>query len=270
MRKATAFTTKTRPVPAPLHGDGPYELVESDMGPLWMLTRDEVMRPYILRRETWEQSTGALLRRLLRPGARFLDVGANVGYFSLFVHRLAKDIQIDAIEPHPVLHQLLGANLWANDVNARIYNTALGEQRRLLPMGSPEMNPGDSRVGIKTADNRYDLVVPVLTGDELLAGRTFDVAKITVQGFEPEVVLGMARIIRDSPAIVLVVDFWPCAIEDRGLDPLEVLDRYKQMGFHIAVNDDGGTGTCTAEGVLDHCRSAGPNGQVKLILGRHA
>ena len=80
----------------------------------------------------------------------------------------------------------------------------------------------------------------------------------------------MERIVRESPAIVLVVDFWPSAIEDRGLEPLEVLDRYRQMGFHVAVNDDGGTGTCTADTVLDHCRSAGPNGQVKLILQRNA
>jgi FkbM family methyltransferase len=271
IRKASSFTsTKGQGVPAPLHSGGPYELIETDMGPLWMLTRDEVMRPYLMRRETWDQSTGALLRRLLRPGARFLDVGANVGYFSLFVHRLALGIQIDSVEPHPVLHDLLQANLWANEARARTHNVALGERRRLIPMGSPEMNPGDSRIGIRTPDCRYDLVVPVLSGDELLAGRTFDVAKITVQGFEPEVVIGMERIVRDSPAMVLVVDFWPSAIEDRGLDPHEVLDRYHQMGFHIAVNDDGGTGTCTAETVLAHCRSAGPNGQVKLILRRNA
>ena len=131
-----------RPAPAPLEGGGPYELIETDMGPLWMLTRDEVMRPYLMRRQTWEQSTGALLRRLLRPGARFLDVGANVGYFSLFAHRLALDIQIDAVEPHPVLHRLLEANLWANDVDARIHNVALGEQRRLLPMGIAGDEPG--------------------------------------------------------------------------------------------------------------------------------
>jgi FkbM family methyltransferase len=271
IRRASSFTgTKAQTVPAPLHGGGPYELIETDMGPLWMLTRDEVMRPYLTRCGNWDQSTGALLRRLLRPGARFLDVGANVGYFSLFVHRLALDIQIESVEPHPVLHNLLQANMWANGVDARIHNTALGEQRRLLPMRSPDMNPGDSRVGVKTPDSRYDLVVPVLTADELLAGRAFDVAKITVQGFEPEVVLGMERVVRESPAIVLVVDFWPRAIEDRGLDPLEVLERYRRMGFHIAVNDDGGTGTCTAENVLDHCRSAGTNGQVKLILQRNA
>ena len=226
------------------------------------------MRPYLQRRKAWEESTGALLRRLLRPGARFLDVGANIGYFSVFAHRLAWDIQIDAVEPHPVIHSLLRANLWANGVNARIHNAALGDSSRILPMSSPPMNPGDSRVGARTADDRYDLLVPVIRADDLFPGRSFDVVKIDVQGFEPDVILGMERIVSDSPAIVLVLEFWPAALTDRGLDPSEVLDRYRQLNFHISVHDDGGTGTCTADEVLGHCRSAGVDGQVLLVLQR--
>lgn len=273
-RHAVMRRASPRPVevgtdlPVPVKDGGPFEQVGTDVGALWIQTSDEVMRPYLIRRKSWEESTGALLRRLLRPGARFLDVGANVGYFSLFAHRLALGIEIDAVEPHPVLHSLLQANLWANGARARIHNTALGDRRLLLPMSTPPMNPGDSRVGARTPNDRYDLVVPVIPADELFARRTFDVVKIDVQGFEPEVILGMQRIIRDSPAIVLVAEFWPTSLEDRGLDPGEVLDRYRQMGLHIAVNDDGGTGTCTAEDVLEHCRSAGPNGQVNLILRR--
>jgi FkbM family methyltransferase len=269
VRRAQTLSGARGPVlPAPVQGEGPFEEIDTEFGPLWMQTSDEVMRPYILRRKTWEESTAALLRRLLRPGARFLDVGANVGYFSLFVHRLALNIQIDAVEPHPVIHNLLQANLWANGVPAQIHNTALGDTRCLLPMASPPMNPGDSRVGTHVPDNRYDLVVPVMTADELFAGRTFDVAKIDVQGFEPEVVLGMQRIVRQSPAIVLVVEFFPTALRERGLEPSEVLDRYRQLGFHIAINDDGGTGTCTADQVVAHCHSAGLDGQVNLILRR--
>lgn len=269
LRRATSFAaTQHQLTPEPLHGGGTYELIETDMGQLWMLARDEVMRPYMTRRKAWRQSTSALLRRLLRPGARFLDVGANVGYFSLLANRLEFDVQIDAVEPHPVLHNLLQANLWANEVNARIHNSALGETKRLLPMASPPADPGGSRVAIERPDDRYDLIVPVITADELFAGRTFDVAKIAVQGFEPEVVVGMERIVRESPAIVLVVEFRPSALLDRGLEPAEALNRYKQLGFHIAVNDDGGTGTCTAENVLDHCRSAGDQGVVNLLLRR--
>ena len=79
--------------------------------------------------------------------------------------------------------------------------------------------------------------------------------KIDVQGFEPEVILGMERIVRESPAIVLVAEFWPTALVERGLEPSEVLDRYRRLNFHISVNDDGGTGTCTADDVIEHCRS---------------
>ncbi len=233
-----------------------------------MLTSDEVMRPYIRRQRAWEESTTALLQRLLRPGARFLDVGANVGYFSLFAHRLAIGVEIDAVEPHPVLYRLLQANLWANGVPARMHHTALGDVRSVLPMSSTPMNPGDTRIAAHTPDNRYDLLVPVITADELFARRTFDVVKIDVQGYEPEVVLGMERIVRESPAIVLVVQFRPASFEERGLEPAAVLDRFRSMGYHIAVNDDGGTGTCTADSVIDHCRSAGPEGQVHLMLRR--
>jgi FkbM family methyltransferase len=268
-RRAVARTMTRGPsVPPPIRDGGPFEQVDTDFGPLWMQTSDEVMRPYLLRRRTWEESTAALLRRLLRPKARFLDVGANVGYFSLFAHRLAIDVQIDAVEPHPVLHGLLQSNLWANDVRVRTHNVAFGDTRRLLPMSSPAMNPGDSRVGARTPDGRYDLVVPVIPADELFERRTFDVVKIDVQGFEPDVILGMERIVSESPAIVLVVEFWPTALEERGLDPAEVLDRYRRLNFHIAVNDDGGTGTSSAEDVIAHCRSAGADGQVNLILRR--
>jgi FkbM family methyltransferase len=268
VRRAAALTAGSPdPLPLPLEG-GPFEEVETDVGSLWVQTGDEVMRPYLQRRHTWEESTGHLLSRLLRPGARFLDVGANIGYFSVFAHRLSRQVQIDSVEPHPLNYRLLRANLWANGVPARVHNTALGDQRCLLPMSSPPMNPGDSRVGDRSPDDRYNLVVPVLPADELFARRSFDVVKIDVQGYEPEVILGMERIIRASPAIVLVVEFWPKPLFERGLDPTEVLGRYRQLGFLIAVNDDWGTGSCTAEDVLAHCDSAGPEGQVNLILRR--
>lgn len=271
IRRAAALTAVDGPMlPAPVAEGGPFEQIATDVGPLWMQTSDEVMRPYLLRRGRWEESTAELLRRILRPDSRFLDIGANVGYFSVFAHSLDRSIQIDAVEPHPVTYSLLRANLWGNGVQARPHNTALGDSRRLLPMSSPPMNPASARVGDATPDGRYDLIVPVLTADEYFARRTFDVVKVDVQGFEPEVLLGLERIVQQSPAVVVVVAFFPTLIQDRGLDPAEVLDRYRQLGYRIGVNDDGGTGTCTASEVLEHCRSAGTDGQVNLILTRNA
>jgi len=255
------------PLPTPLQG-GPFEGVETDIGMFWMQTCDEVMRPYLQRRRVWEEAKAELLDTLLRPGARFLDVGANVGYFSVFAHRLGRGLRIDAVEPQPVVFDLLQANLWSNAVPAATHRVALGHTRALTPLSIHPTNPGDARVGVQAPDGRYDLVVPMMTADELFRGRSFDVVKIDVQGFEPDVVLGMERIVYDSPAIVLIVEFWPTALVDRGLEPAEVLDRYRRLGYHISVNDQWGTGTCFTDEVIDHCRSAGPDGQVNLVLRR--
>jgi len=245
---------------------GPFEEVTTDVGPFWMLTADEVMRPYMLERGRWDEATGDLLRTLIRPGCRFLDVGANVGYFSVLAHRHAPGVEVDAVEPHPVNYSMLDANLWVNGVPGRRWRVGLGDEHRMLPMSSPPMNPGDSRVGQHSPDGRYDLVVPVMTADELFSGRSFDVVKVDVQGYEPEVLLGMQRIVRESPGIVLVIEFFPTPLRDRGLEPPEVLARYRAMGFSLAVHDDWGLGKCAVEDVVAHCDSAGPNGQVNLVL----
>ena len=270
IRRAAALVGVDRTtLPSPISEGGPFEQIETDVGCVWIQTGDEVMRPYLARRKSWEESTGALLDRLLAPGARFLDVGAHVGYFSLFASSLQRGIEIDAVEPHPMLHGLLQANLWANKVSARVHHTALGDTTHLASMSSAPTNTGDCRVGIVNPDNRYDLLVPVVSADELFSRRTFDVVKIHVQGYELEVVLGMERIVRQSPAIALVVAFWPGALIDRGLDPSHVLENYERLGYHIAVNDPEGTGVCAADEVVEHCKSAGPDGQVNLILSRN-
>ncbi len=191
---------------------------------------------------------------------------SDVGYFSVLAHKAAPSVEIDAVEPHPTIHDMLEANLWVNDVPARRWRVALADEHGMLPMSSAPMNPGDSRVGQQSSDGRYDLVIAVESADRLFEGQSFDVVKVDVQGYEPEVVLGMQAIVRRSPGIVLVIEFWPASLRDRGLDPEEVVNRYRSMGFALTVHDDWGVGHCAVEDVVAHCDSAGPNGQVNLIL----
>ena len=213
----------------PVLQGGPFEQVDTDLGPFWMLTSDEVMRPYLLDRGRWDESTTDLLEELIRPGCRFLNVGASMGYFSVFAHRIGGAATVDAVEPHPVNHSLLEANLWADDVPARTWRIALADERRLLPMTSAPMNPGDTRLAQHSPDGRYEVVVPVISGDELFTGRTFDLVKISVQGFELEVLLGMQRIVRQSAGIVLVVEFAPGILRDPWRRPLR---RRRPHWFH--------------------------------------
>lgn len=62
----------------------------------------------------YEPITTLLLRELLRPGDTFLDVGANVGFYSLVLSVTQPKTQVVAFEPNPRIFQLLKSNVAAN------------------------------------------------------------------------------------------------------------------------------------------------------------
>src|ERR1700734_3130183 len=74
----------SRAIPDALPADE-FELMVVDAGKLWISRRDQVMRPYMARAGTWEPEEGHVLLALTKPGCRFLDIGANIGYFSVLV-----------------------------------------------------------------------------------------------------------------------------------------------------------------------------------------
>ena len=254
-------------IPAPLHGQD-YALAEVDVGAFWLPAGDGVMRPFMQRCGTWERSTGSLLRRLIGPGCRFLDVGAGVGYFSVLAAGAALRVQVDAVEPSPDTATLLRFNLWLNSTPATVWPVALTDRRRAVALAIAENNIGDTRGVLVNVAANYALVVPGMAADDLFQGRTFDVVKIDVQGWETEVLLGMQRIVKESPRIAIIVEFWPSALCRRDVDPIAVLSGYRQMGFDIVVLNGDSLDTLSDEAVVALCNSAGPEGSVNLLLRR--
>ena len=201
-----------------------------------------------------------------RAGCRFLDVGANVGYFSALVARAVPDAEIIAVEPEPRNLGLLRLNLWEHAPDAEIWGCALTAGDRLIGLSSSNGNPGDTRSD--STGERFGMVAPGITGDEVLAGRPVDLVKIDVQGSELEVVLGLSDTLRRSPNAVLVVEFLPAAIRDRGLEPRTVLDAYRTAGLDVAAQVAGRITVPDTTELLRICEDAGPDGFVNLVLRR--
>lgn len=240
--------------------------VTSDAGPLWITLGDDVIRPHLERLGTWEKDEGDLLARFFRPGLRFLDIGANIGYFSCLVARRCPDAVITAFEPHAVSFRLLELNLWENGAAATAYPLALTGGERTVTLSSAPTNPGDTR----TSMSEQAIMVSAATRlDELLPSAVFDLVKLDVQGFEPDVLRGMAKTIKRSPGMVIVSEFWPSALRDRGLEPVAILRTYEQLGLRLELVQVG-------DQLLDLdpietvrvCDASGSNGQVNLVLRR--
>lgn len=251
--------------PEPYVG-GEVVRVPSDAGPLWITLGDDVIRPHLERLGTWEKSEGDLLARFFRQGLRFLDIGANIGYFSCLVARRCPGAVVTAFEPHPVSFRLLQLNLWESGATATAYPLALTGGDRTVTLSSAPTNPGDTRTSVT---ERATMVSAGACLDEIVPDAVFDLVKLDVQGFEPDVLRGMARTIKRSAGLVVVSEFWPSALRDRGLEPVAILRSYEQLGLRIELVQVG-------DQLLDLdpietvrvCDAAGSNGQVNLVLRR--
>jgi len=261
---AAAETPRVR-VPHPYRGR-PLTRVESDAGPLWFHATDGVMLPFVQHNHTWDPDVGTLLKTLVRPGMTFVDVGANVGYFTRLIATTCRPAAIHAFEPHPEVVDVLGLNVWGLGPDVTVWPLALGAETGTVVLESAEHNVGDTRV-FTAAEGQASMVSAVARFDDLVSGPV-DVVKIDVQGFETAVLRGMHRTIVENPRIAITLEFWPGALRDRGEDPRAVLAQYRAMGFAVHLLREGAPLVAEADEIMRFCESAGPNGQANLLLAR--
>jgi FkbM family methyltransferase len=247
---------------------GEFERVDSDVGPLWFPISYDVMRPSIAKTGTWEKEEGDLLRSLARHGVRFLDIGANVGYFTLMMAKEQPSAVIASVEPHPITVQLLRMNLWEAGVTSQVFPVALTAGDRSVVLETPAQNLGDTRSGVPQLGQRASMVSAGISADALFGDQSFDLVKLDVQGFEPDVLQGMQGIIARSPGLVVVSEFWPGVLRSSGRNPLQVLESYQRMGFDIVAQIGSRLDRLSFEEIVLTAEGAGPDGALNLVLRR--
>ncbi len=181
----------------------------------------------------YDQSHQALLRLLLRPGDTYVDIGANLGFHSLFARNLiGPGGTLVSVEPHPDTFALLSAHLAINRIrNCHSFNLALGETESEALLNQLEEHSGTATMRATTAAKRT-IAVPVRRGDDVLGPLSFTgrvIIKIDVEGFEQQVLSGMPRILAGASAAV--VEVTPEWIRNQGGDPLELYRSMRDQGF---------------------------------------
>lgn len=146
----------------------------------------------IYKNGVYELPTSELVWRLLKdsPNALFVDVGANIGYYSLLARkRLGNGGVVMSFEPLPNIHEKLITNLQAMNVEAYRYalSSSNGQATLSLPKGS------ESNDGISTLQNCADavdrIIVQTISLDDFLDKEIF-ILKIDVEGHEYSALLG--------------------------------------------------------------------------------
>jgi FkbM family methyltransferase len=196
-----------------------------------------VARP-ILVRGVFEEAETALLRRLLRPGMRVIDVGANLGYYSVLASRLVgPGGKVLAIEAEPGNFALLERNLAENGcTNVEAFQLALSDAPGRVALHTDRSNRGNpSLVGANVPDRGGAVEVEAMTLDAFLAGRgagRIDLVKMDVQGAEGRVLAG-AQALLAQPGLRVLLELWPRGLENAGTDAGAMLRGLASAGFTV-------------------------------------
>ncbi len=151
----------------------------------------------------WEPGVTALMRRTIKPGDVVVDIGANIGYYSLLMSRLVGPSGlVYAVEPSPEIRVRLEAQLALNGVtNVTVipYGISDRSERRSFHLSSA--NLGASRFGeALDADSEGGLELRRLADvvhPSMLARVSF--LKIDVEGMEAPVLRDILTMLPSLP-----------------------------------------------------------------------
>lgn len=190
----------------------------------------------------WEPNLTAWIAHSLSPGDTFVDVGANIGYFSALAAGIVKGQgSIVSIEGMPRTCDVLKANFQLNRIrNGRIVPMAVWDGVGNIEMFGPCTGVVGTASAIKSSAEKWDykskVMVPcaplssILTTEEIKAAR---IVKIDVEGAEWRVVSGMSELMkngRDDLEIVLEVN--PDSLRLEGQSCQDLYARFRKSGFY--------------------------------------
>jgi FkbM family methyltransferase len=162
-------------------------------------------RMFYFPRAYWERLMGLPFGRFmastLKEGQVFLDIGANIGFYTLFAsRRVGPTGRVLAFEPDPMTFESLQRSVKRNGFDwARCVNVALSDREGEMPFYTVSDGSAHSLVPeIARRAKRYSGQVPVrvtrlddLAREGVLDVPRVDLIKIDVEGEEPRTVAGM-------------------------------------------------------------------------------
>lgn len=182
---------------------------------------------------SWEAFESELVWKSLSPGDTFVDVGANLGYFSvLAASRVGPDGYVIAFEPEQSNFALLQRNVALNPLShCHLHNVALSDVEARGHLFLNLQNRGDHQ--IYASDGRMAQAIVMHRADDLLPpDARIRLIKMDTQGAEHNIIRGMQQTItRNADELLLITEFWPRGLERCGGDARAMLHALLGLGL---------------------------------------
>ncbi|MFC1904404.1 FkbM family methyltransferase [Chloroflexota bacterium] len=211
---------------------------------MFVQTRDIGLGRPLLVLGSYERGTTRLFKETIQEGMTVIDIGANIGYFTLIAARLVGgEGRVFAFEPEPHNFDLLVKNLELNEYSNVIpVSKAVSNRNGSARLYLDKNNWGAHSLSEEcpTHFSGVSVEVEIQTLDDFLKdyGGKVDFIKIDAQGAEPAIIQGMTNVIKHNKDLKMVVEFWPEGLRHFGSSPEEFLDRLVGYGIKLYRIDE--------------------------------
>ena len=227
-----------------------------------------VIEDHILQHGNWSGDLLTLTNHFITPGSVIVEIGANIGFESLYYAKKHPDCVVHSYEPGSyAFHSLSVSKAYNRFGNLKLFKLGVGDQNQTLAIASP--TAASSNKGLGSLKQNIDLdysyhkeSIEVVTLDSHFNGEgPIALLKIDTQGFEWNVIQGAAKTIEKHRPVILFEhedQYHENAIETRK----RIGEFFDRAGYDLYLPAEGMLKT------LDFVRASHLHGDV-IALPRH-
>ena len=244
------------------------------------ISRDDLgsVAESLRRHGAYEKRIVDFFTHVVKPGACVLDIGANIGYYTVLFSRLVGDTgKVFAFEPDARNYRVLNENIQLNGcTNVVALNIALSDHS-----GHQTFFTDKTHFGVHSLARENlihvggDATVPTLTLNDFtaqhLVGRVVDLIKIDTQGAEG-IVFSQSEACFTAPEMYVLMEYWPFGLRSFGTDPEAFLKKMHAKGLDfMTMNKQGEVQAVEFKDLLDMLaqKAFARYSSINLVMHKH-
>ena len=187
---------------------------------------------------SYEPTQTSWCKECLRPGDIFIDVGASFGYYTtLGASLVGPKGKVFAFEPSPIANQVI-ENMIEDSKSHNIVLTkaAVGKKSGNVSLFLPTTQHLHSPSILQSDPDFVPVPVPMVALDHFAPLENIPkikLVKIDVEGYEPDVLAGMERMVKEKRIENIICEFNSGWLKRNSMTPKKLCERFLDIGYEI-------------------------------------
>lgn len=203
---------------------------------IWIDMADFNRRDHYFTGRYCDKQNQFVIKKLLREGDVFVDIGANFGIHTLLAARVVgSEGQVHAFEPQKKLVDVINAQIVLNGMsNVKVHDVGVGDEETELVLRNPlAFYTGTATLRPGVEEGLELGRVPVVRAEDRLHEIPNDarvLIKIDVEGFEYKALKGLQKLL-NWPNVAVLIEITDGWLNEIGSSAIEVYQMLQDYGF---------------------------------------